>query len=383
MTVFKSYLLMVKRNYGRLLLYFGIFIGIAVAMSIAGDKGSTGDFSAEKAEIAVVDLDQSEFSGQLIKFLKEKHHVVVAENDKARLAEELYYEKRDIVLQINKGFSEAVLEGKNGVHMTQRPGSYNGVYISQQIEQFLGDVLSYHSFGYSIPEGCKRVMGRKECRVTLDDENGNGGKTPAFSYFFGFIPYLFIAALGVVLGKVLVIFRDKRIKNRMMASSFSLLRQNVQILFGFWIIGSLLYILTAAIALIIYGKDLLSAPNIGYYLLNSYVDMLAALEFAFIVGLLVKEEKRVDMIITPLSLGICFLCGVFVPQQVLSGSVQTVASFLPVHWYEKVNNLLIEHAEITGEVSQKVWQGIGIQVLFLVAMAGISMAIAKYQQQER
>ena len=44
MIVFKSYLLMVKRNYGRLLLYFGIFIGIAVAMSIAGENGGTGDF---------------------------------------------------------------------------------------------------------------------------------------------------------------------------------------------------------------------------------------------------------------------------------------------------------------------------------------------------
>ena len=105
MIVFKSYLLMVKRNYGRLLLYFGIFIGIAVAMSIAGENGGTGDFSAEIAEIALVDLDQSEFSEQLIKFLKEKHHVVVSENDKAKLSEELYYEKRDIVLQIKKGFS--------------------------------------------------------------------------------------------------------------------------------------------------------------------------------------------------------------------------------------------------------------------------------------
>jgi len=51
--------------------------------------------------------------------------------------------------------------------------------------------------------------------------------------------------------------------------------------------------------------------------------------------------------------------------------------------------MLIENAdepyagEIAGEVGRQVWQGIGIQVLFLFAMAGISMAIAKYQQQER
>ena len=168
-----------------------------------------------------------------------------------------------------------------------------------------------------------------------------------------------------------------------MASSFSVFRQNVQILLGFLLMGSVLYFLSILIAALIYGKDMLSAANIGYYLLNSYVDMLAALEFAFIIGLLVKEEKRVDMIITPLSLGICFLCGVFVPQDVLSDPVQKAASFLPVHWYEKVNNLLIDHAKITGEVGQQVWQGIGIQVLFLFALVGISLAIVKYKQQER
>ena len=352
-------------------------------MSIAGNKGTTGGFSAEKVDMAIVDLDKSELSKQLITFLKEKHNVAISENDKSKLSEELYYEKWDVVLQIEEGFSEAALDGKNGIHMTQRPGSYNGIYVSQQIEQFLGNVLSYHSFGYSIPESCQKVAEQKESKVTLDDVNGNGGKTPAYAYFFEFIPYLFLAALGVVLGKILAVFRKKEIRNRMMASSFSMFRQNVQILLGFLLMGSVLYFLSILIAALIYRKDMLSAANLGYYLLNSYVDMLAALEFAFIIGLLVKEEKRVDMIITPLSLGICFLCGVFVPQAVLSDSVQKVASFLPVHWYEKVNNLLIDHAEITGEVGQQVWQGIGIQVLFLFALAGIVLAIVKYKQQER
>lgn len=383
MTVFKSYMQMVKKNLGMVLMYFGIFIGIAIAMSIAGNKGTTGGFSAEKVDMAIVDLDKSELSKQLITFLKEKHNVAISENDKSKLSEELYYEKWDVVLQIEEGFSEAALDGKNGIHMTQRPGSYNGIYVSQQIEQFLGNVLSYHSFGYSIPESCQKVAEQKESKVTLDDVNGNGGKTPAYAYFFEFIPYLFLAALGVVLGKILAVFRKKEIRNRMMASSFSMFRQNVQILLGFLLMGSVLYFLCILIAALIYRKDMLSAANLGYYLLNSYVDMLAALEFAFIIGLLVKEEKRVDMIITPLSLGICFLCGVFVPQAVLSDSVQKVASFLPVHWYEKVNNLLIDHAEITGEVGQQVWQGIGIQVLFLFALAGIVLAIVKYKQQER
>ncbi len=383
MTVFKIYLLMIKKNIGLVLMYFGIFMGIAIAMNIVGNKGNTEGFTAERVNMAIVDLDKSELSKQLIAFLKEKHNVEMSENDKSKLSEELYYEKRSVVLRIEKGFSKAVLEGKNGIHITQRPGSYSGMYISRQIDQFLGNVLSYHAFGYTISESCQKVIEQKECIVTLDDVNGNGGKKPGYAYFFEYMPYLFLAALGVVLGKILVIFRKKTIKNRMIASSFSLLRQNMQILLGFLMMGSILYAFSILLVVLMYGNDMLSASNTGYYLLNSYVDMLAALEFAFVIGLLVKEGKRVDMIITPLSLGICFLCGVFVPQSVLSDSVQKVASFLPVHWYEKVNNLLADHAEIAGEIGRQVWQGIGIQVLFLFALAGVSLAIVKYQQQER
>lgn len=383
MTVFKGYMLMIKRNSGLTLMYFAIFIAITIAMGHVDGGSKTGSFSAEKSDIVIVDLAQSELSKQLVAYLEEKHHVTVEEDDKSRLSEELYYGKQDVVLRIEKDFYEDALAGKTGIHLTQSPGNYAGMYLEQQINQFLGNVLSYHSLGYSISESCKKVMSQKESKVTLEDINGNGGKVPKYGYFFMFFPYLFIAALGVALGNILVAFRKRNVKNRMMASPVSLIRQNIETILAFLIVGTGLYLICIILSFLLYRGDLLSASNLGYYLLNGYLDLLAALEIAFLVGMLAKKETAVNMFITPISLGICFLCGVFVPQSVLAAPVKAVGAFFPMYWYEKVNNLLMDYADISKEVGRQVWQGIGIQVLFLFALAGIGLAIAKYQQQER
>ena len=128
---------------------------------------------------------------------------------------------------------------------------------------------------------------------------------------------------------------------------------------------------------------MLAASNFPYYFLNGYIMLLAALEMAYIMGLIAKKENVLDMIITPISLGLCFLCGVFVPMSVLSAPIRRIASFFPVYWYEKVNGILQEYADISGAIGRQLWRGIGIQCMFLVALAGVAMAVAKYQQQKR
>ena len=67
----------------------------------------------------------------------------------------------------------------------------------------------------------------------------------------------------------------------------------------------------------------------------------------------------------------------------MGAQVKAVAKFLPVYWYEVVNNFLMEYEDVSGAIGKQVLAGMGIQVLFVFALAGIGMAIVKYQQQER
>ena len=110
--------------------------------------------------------------------------------------------------------------------------------------------------------------------------------------------------------------------------------------------------------------------------------MLLALAIAFLVGLLAKKEMMVTMCITPLSLAFSFLGGVFMSTEFLSEKVQTLAKFIPVYWYEVVNELLMRYSNINGTIRTQILQAYGMQILFVAAVFAVGMVIAKYQQQE-
>lgn len=111
--------------------------------------------------------------------------------------------------------------------------------------------------------------------------------------------------------------------------------------------------------------------------------MLVTLSLAFFIGILVKKAVQVNMIVTPFSLGLCFICGVFVPLSLLGEQVKRVAQFLPVYWYSKTNDLLGDYQTLPANIQEKVWQGIGIQLVFMAAIIGVTLMLTKMRQQER
>ena len=101
------------------------------------------------------------------------------------------------------------------------------------------------------------------------------------------------------------------------------------------------------------------------------------LALAYLVGMLTNNTNALNGIVNTVSLGMCFLCGVFVPLDVLNKGVITVAQFLPVYWYEKANDTLAEFGNITGGVRTEVLQAVGIQLVFAAAILCIAMAVSK------
>lgn len=383
MTIFKGYLKMFKKNIRSAVVYFGIFLSIAILITMVAEKDKTKGFVASKVDLAVVDLDNSELSGNLVKYLQEKHEVDIMEDDKAALYENLYYGGKSVVLRIQKDFEEKAFAGEVGIHLTNAPGSYRGIYLEQQINLYVNNVISYCEAGYSLEEACQKVEGKEESKVSIEDINGNGGELPGYTGFFQYIPYMFISVFGSVLAKILFDFRRKNVKNRTMASSVSLIRQNGEAILAFFVIGAGIYLITMLAAVILYRESFIGSSNLVWYLVNAFVNMLVALVIAFIIGLFVKNAMQVSSITVPVSLGLSFICGVFVPLNVLGSQIKNIAKFLPVYWYEIVNSLLTDHADISGELQAQVLSGIGIQFLFVLALGGIGVAVAKYQQQER
>ncbi|MBQ1994159.1 MAG: ABC transporter permease [Lachnospiraceae bacterium] len=383
MTVFKGYLAIANKKRGYIIMYMIIFMSISFALQFANKSNSSKMYSATSLDIGVVDRDNSELSEEVINYMKTIHNVNELEDDISVIQEEMYYGKYDVVVQIPEGFAADEVSGDIKLEITGQPGNYGYIYVKQQLNNMINLYRKYSMAGYSIKESFDKISEQEDSKVELVDINGNGGKVKDFVYLFQFFPYVSVAILCYILGMIFVVFKKRDIKNRLNASAISVKRQFIESILAFIVIGTLLWLVVMLISLIVYRQEFYSDNNLGYYMLNSYVEMLVSLAIAFVIGVLVKGENLVNVIVTPLSLASSFLGGVFVPLSMLAEGVRKVAHFIPSYWYSEVNNTLADFSNLSAENLKTVWSGIGIQLIFVVFFISIALAVNAYQKQER
>ena len=384
MTVFKGFITLIKRNIFMCILYLVIFMSICISIQmLTGGKGTT-EFEEERLKITVIDRDGGTLAESLKEYLGEKHDLVTLKDDENVIQENLFYRNIYYVLTIPEGFEEKCLDGTEKLKTTKIPGTTSAFYVDQQIDTFLNDVRVLKTSGFTVEEAVEEVKknGKTKTEVTLLDKNGYGGERPAHAYMFQFMPYMMISVLCYIIGFIMIAYRKKEVRQRIRCSATSLFSQNVQLVMGYIVFGIGFWIICMLMPAVLYTKDFLTDRNLGYYLLNSFVMMLVSLSISFCVGVLVEREEIVNGVVNVISLGMSFTCGVFVSMSVLGKGVRAVAHFLPVYWYEIVNETIADNGALSASQQTAVWQGIGIQLLFAAAILGVGMMLSKRGSQE-
>jgi ABC-2 type transport system permease protein len=87
------------------------------------------------------------------------------------------------------------------------------------------------------------------------------------------------------------------------------------------------------------------------------------------------------MIANIIGLGMSFLCGVFVPQNMLSPGLLSFAKFLPAYWYTRVNDMLGGLSNESVNL-QFVMTAFGIQLLFAATLFAAALATTKIKQRQ-
>ncbi len=383
MTVYKGYLKVMKKNIGLILMYLAIFTGVTVMFQVLSGNDSITNYRAESVKIAVIDDDGGSLAVELKNYLGQCHQVTVTENDRARLQEDLFYRNIEYIIQIPEHFFETCIAEGQKLEVTKVPGSYTAFYVDQQLNGFLNDARVYYTAGFTQEETAAALHGLKSIQVELLDTGGTVGEMPAYGFYFRYLPYLFLSVLCYVMGNVLAAFRRGDLPKRMSASAISARRQSLEGLLAAATMAVILWAVSILGAFAFYGKRLVECGGLPYYLLNSFMMVLTALAISYLVGMLVRGKSAANTlsgIVNVLSLGMCSLCGVFVPLEMMSKGVKTAAHFLPVYWYEVVNNLVAEFGNVTGEIRQTVLQGLGLQLAFVVALVCITLTISKWKK---
>lgn len=382
MTVFKGYMKILKTNLGLIMIYLVIFFSVAIVLQAAARKEKFEDFQKTSVDIAVADQDNSILSHALTDYLKTIHNVSQISSDPAVMQEELYYRNAEYIVQIPKNFYETCIVQGSPISVTKVPGSYTSFYVDQQINAWLNNIRTYIAAGFSQKEAAEAALVQPESKVSIYQDESTTAETPGYTYYFRYVPYLFLAVLCYSMGYILLAFQKEDIQKRMLASSVPVRRQNLEGLLAMFTIGFALWLIAIIGALVMYPKDLLTSSVFGFYLLNTFLMMLVSLSLSYLLGLFVKNSNMLSGISNIVSLGMCFLSGVFVPMSIMDKKVLKIARFLPVYWYESINETLSQYHIISGDVAVEVWKSMGIQVVFAFVILAMILAASKYKQQK-
>ena len=146
-------------------------------------------------------------------------------------------------------------------------------------------------------------------------------------------------------------------------------------------VGIILWLITASGVCILFGREFLSSSLIGYYFLNTALMLGIALSLSYLVGLFIKNSNMLSGVSNLLSLGMCFLCGAFVPMSIMNKNVLKIAQLLPVYWYESINETLARYKTLSASAATEIWKSMGIEAMFVAAFVFMILAVSKYKQQ--
>ena len=344
MQVFKAMMKVTRKRLPSAMVYIIVFVVISILVTNASTKDNK--FEITKLDICVFDEDDTPESRALIEFLGKSNDMVEIENDRDKIIDALYYKRINYALIINKGYAERLAAGDTAdlfgsYHIDE---NYSVVFMGQFLDEYITSVKAYLTMGMTFDEAIKNTEEALSQSTEVDmlrvDKGGDSHFSVDFAGYFQYMPYILIAAVFIVVCQVLVTMNKKDIRYRTNCSCMKSSKYTFQLFFG-----SGLFVIAVWLLLIVIGAVLNKEMYSGrawYAVLNSFIFSVVVASMAVFVSSFEPKENVLNLITQALSLGMSFLCGIFIPMEVLSDGVLSVARFLPAYWYVKANNMIAD-----------------------------------------
>lgn len=365
------------------LMYVVIFALIGFAM--VGNSSDTSNFTETKVKVSVIDNDNSEESKMLIDFIDKKHKIIEIDNTKDAKLDSLYYFEVEYILTIKEGYSEKLQNGDTTYlfESIKHPSTYTASYFESQLDEYISSVVAFRKGGNELKVACEKAENLFDTPIDVTTETFTNEKSidESSGFFFQYLPYLFISILISCLCPIIVTINREDLRYRTNSSPMPMSKKTLQTIMAsiiyvaiVWIIFMLLYIVfcyaTNGEFLFGFTKRELIA------ILNSIVVLIVSTAIAILVAHFSPKDELLSMIGNIIGLGSSFLCGIFVPQDMLGDNVLHAAKFLPFYWYVKANNSIFSLAgENFNEI--EIYKYIAVEALFAVPLFILVFLLAK------
>ncbi|MCD7742221.1 MAG: ABC transporter permease [Ruminococcus sp.] len=378
MQVFKTFLKIAVRKIPSVILYFVIFAIIAILLS--SDAEQKNGFESTKLSISVHDLDNTTASHELISFIEQNHTLVdVGESDE-QITDALFYHTINYSLTINEGFEQKLESGEtDGLFESVKDEDYQAVFFEGQLEQYISAVSMYIAQGMDAKQACNEASLLSSISTDVTVESFSQDEGGYLMYFTQYLAYIFISIMIVGLSPILATFNKPDIRRRIDSSSLLMSKKTLQLILGSLVVTAIVWLAFMLLGIALYGSEMFTKTGV-LTLLNTLVYIVISMGAAMLVAQFDINENTIPMVSNVFGMGMSFLCGVFVPQNLLSSLVLGIAKFLPAYWFVKANNMLYGVGD-TAFTMTKYLTYLGIELLFAIALFSAVMAVSRSKMQ--
>ena len=385
MQVFKVYFKVVQKNIGQMIIYVGLFFFFAVVLTNVYSTPQNSSFSVTKCNIAFINNDTN---SKLVRgsrdYLSENANIVNIADNTQKLQDALFFGSVDYIVRVPKGFTAEFLSGKDvQLQKTTIPDSANSFYMDSMIDNYMNTAKTYSDNIKNLSQAdiVSYVDNdlSQTTQVDLSNFKEQNSNAASCAYYFNFLAYALFAVLILGVCVVMMVFTNSDLKKRNLCSPIKLKNMNMQMVLGNISFALISWFLLIIASFIMYGSYMFTA-NALLLLLNSLVFTLAALSVSYLIGNLLKSRGAMQAAANVIALGSSFICGVFVPQYLLSKTVINIANFLPTYWYVKNNNNIVNIVNFNMQNLMPVFINMFIVLGFAAAILIVTLVVIKQRR---
>lgn len=386
MQVYKAFFKVIRRNLAEILIYIGVFLFFAVVLGNTASNPEDTDFKETKINVAFINEDEeSELVDGLRNYISKSANIIELEDKKTELQDALFFREAEYIIRIPKEFTSKLLSGDKNINIEKNtiPNSVSEVYMDNIINRYLNTVKMYTlSIDNIYQEELVKYVNKDlsydtEVEVSTYDNNYNYNSYS--KNYYNYLAYSMFAILILGVSSVMVTFNKKDLKMRNSSSALTLRSMSFQMILGNITFAIGVWIIMVFASFIMY-KGYMFTLNGLLFLLNSFVFTMVALSISLLIGNLVNSKNAMSAAANVVSLGSCFISGVFVPQKYLGDAVIKIASFNPTYWYVKANNEIATLVNYSKENLTPIFMSMFIVLGFSIAIFGVTLVIIKQKR---
>lgn len=368
MTVFKGFLQVLIRNIAFVILFTTIMVVMGLTV-FQTSPSSSGDFTPSKPTVLVINRgNDTALTRSFNSYLAGQTKKADTGSSEREIDDALYYETLSYVVYLPHDFTTTILKGEKPVVDIKTRASSESASAEVLVSRFLRLATGYGQYLTDEDELVKAVNSslKLDSKVSLTSHLDQ--KTlHNVTALYNFGSYTLLAGGAYVITMILAAFSVVNIRKRTLVSPARPIRIDLSLIAGCALIVAFLVALNVLLVRILL-PGIADTGREGLYALNIAAFGLPVLAIGFFIAKITNNKEALGAIINVVALASAFLCGAFIPRELMPDAVVAIGKALPSFYYIDNNNALAEMTSFTGATASQFWEYIGVQVGYALAL---------------